>query len=423
MTRDNKKWEVDDEMQDFDFVSLYPSAMYRLGGFLKGRPKVLCKHQLNIDFLNSVDGYFVEIKINNVGDRRHFPQVNYKDPVTGVRQFDNDFRGRMIVDKFTLEDLIEFQQIEFDVLKGYYFDEGRNPRLKDCIEFLFEERNKKKAEGNPIQVCYKLLMNSAYGRTIMKARESEYVFKNDYPNKKGVNEFMVYMKNNFNSILHAECVTELNDPYRRFAVKVKQDVLEHFSSPHCGSEILGMSKRITNEVMYLAEDMGVFIAYTDTDSMHIENARIKDLEEAFKEKYGRQLVGKSMGQAHCDFEVGQDKGTMPVSRRSFFLGKKAYIDELEYVKDEQKQTGYHIRMKGISTAVIKNKENVMQYYEELYRGASKTEDLCELRPRFEYTSFGGVRTKESMQRSISFPGECWHYDGKTVKRVRVEEQG
>jgi len=31
-----------------------------------------------------------------------------------------------------------------------------------------------------------------------------------------------------------------------------------------------MSKRIMNEVMCLAEDLGIEIYYTDTDSMHID---------------------------------------------------------------------------------------------------------------------------------------------------------
>jgi len=47
-----------------DGVSLYPSAMKRLseelGGILQGTPKILKEHQLTKQFLDSVDGYFIE---------------------------------------------------------------------------------------------------------------------------------------------------------------------------------------------------------------------------------------------------------------------------------------------------------------------------------------------------------------------------
>lgn len=48
---------------DFDAVSLYPSAMKRMKGGLKGSPKILKKNQLNMKFLNTVDGYFVDVQI------------------------------------------------------------------------------------------------------------------------------------------------------------------------------------------------------------------------------------------------------------------------------------------------------------------------------------------------------------------------
>ena len=49
------------------------------------------------------------------------------------------------VDKTTLEDLIEFQEIEFDIVKGYYFNEGHNttaPRSKAKEKFKELKENK-----------------------------------------------------------------------------------------------------------------------------------------------------------------------------------------------------------------------------------------------------------------------------------------
>ena len=67
-----------------------------------------------------------------------------------------------------------------------------------------------------------------------------------------------------------------------------------------------MSKRIMNEVMCLAEDMKIKINYQDTDSMHIESDKIEGLAKQYFVRYGRELIGKSMGQFHSDFSLSED---------------------------------------------------------------------------------------------------------------------
>lgn len=47
-----------------------------------------------------------------------------------------------------------------------------------------------------------------------------------------------------------------------------------------------------NEVCCLAEDLGIEIYYTDTDSMHIEMEKLDILAKEFEKIYGRKLVGK-----------------------------------------------------------------------------------------------------------------------------------
>ena len=102
MTRRNEKFKIDHEVDDFDGVSLYPSAMHRMDGFLKGLPKVW---NPTID-LNRVDGYFLEIEVLDIGIKRHFPLLSRKNE-EGIRVFSNDIRGsRIFVDKTSLEDLI-----------------------------------------------------------------------------------------------------------------------------------------------------------------------------------------------------------------------------------------------------------------------------------------------------------------------------
>ena len=86
-------------LADFDGVSLYPSSMARIPGYLKGAPKVW-HDKVN---LKKVDGYFLKIKITHVGKKYRFPICRVKDKEGGNR-WTNDLEGQVLtVDKFTLQ--------------------------------------------------------------------------------------------------------------------------------------------------------------------------------------------------------------------------------------------------------------------------------------------------------------------------------
>ena len=78
MCANNKRSHTKKKLADFDGVSLYPSAMKRLGalgGYLKGAPKVWTPE---ID-LTTVDGYFLKIMVTSLGKRYKFPITRVKD--------------------------------------------------------------------------------------------------------------------------------------------------------------------------------------------------------------------------------------------------------------------------------------------------------------------------------------------------------
>ena len=79
----------------------------------------------------------------------------------------------IFIDKISLEDCIKFQKIEFEIIDGYYYDEGRNYEFGSLIEEIYETRKKYKKEKNAIQEVYKLIMNSAYGKSILKPIDTE----------------------------------------------------------------------------------------------------------------------------------------------------------------------------------------------------------------------------------------------------------
>jgi hypothetical protein len=166
MTNNNKMYHVKGKLSDFDACSLYPSAMNRKNGYLKGEPKVLTN--LNYSFLKNQSGYFIQIKITKVGKFRQFPLLSkYAD--NGVRIFSNELVGQNIfIDKTGLEDVINFQDIEFEIIDGYYFNEGHNNTINKVIKHLYNKRLELKQQKNPAEIVIKELMNSMYGKTILK---------------------------------------------------------------------------------------------------------------------------------------------------------------------------------------------------------------------------------------------------------------
>lgn len=365
MCANNEKMHIQKELADFDAVSLYPSAMHVMKGFLKGVPKVLNSEQLNYDFVKSCDGYFIEIDVTKVNIKRQFPLLNNVDK-NGIRNFSNDLCGVHHVDKTTLEDLIKFQGIEFNIIRGYYFNEGYNNKVNKVIEHLFNERIKAKADKNPIQAVFKLLLNSSYGKSIMKPHATKEAIINK-------DKMDSYIKENYNYII--ECM-DIHDS-QNVIIKTIQPINEHFNSAHIGSSILAESKRIMNKVMCLAEDNGYNIYYQDTDSMHIENKFIGDLAEKYKNEYGSDLIGKHMGQFHSDFDFKSEKEV--IATESYFLGKKCYVDKIELWTNGEKHYDYHIRMKGVPSSVVKQTAEdyggEMELYKHLYDGNSVSFNL------------------------------------------------
>jgi hypothetical protein len=336
--------------------------MSRMSGYLRGLPKVIETDNLNMNFLNNVSGYFIEITNIKTTINRSFPLQSIKRD--GIRNFINDFKPeeKIVVDKIALEDFIKYQEATFNIVRGYYFNEGHNININEKINYCFNERLKKKKDKNPIEIVYKLLMNAAYGKTIEKEHKEDLKFINTKKEFKNMYDY------HFNSVISYDKITE-----DKYCMKVRKSINKHYSRPQIGVEILSMSKRIMNEVMCLAEDENLDIYYQDTDSIHIKDSNIEILSNKFKEKYNRTLIGKYMGQFHSDFP--DDAKAI----ECIFLGKKSYIDVLqkpnkngEYKIDKNLQD-YHIRMKGVpKESIIKHKSNnkPIDIYKDLFNGKS-----------------------------------------------------
>jgi len=270
-------------------------------------------------------------------------------------------------------------------------------KLKPAIRKLFNKRLEEKAKGNPIQNVYKLLMNSAYGKCMLKPIETETkIIKAD--------KFEDYLSRNYNFIRE---YTKLNNYYYMF--KTTKTINEHYNNVYFAVEVLSSSKRIMNNVMCLAEQNNFNMYYTDTDSIHIDEIAIEPLARLYKEKHGTDLIGKNLGQFHSDFDSDIIKKNI-VATKSYFLGKKCYIDKLEGLNEnDEKVVDYHIRLKGIPNSSIKYYSEIhdiglLEQYKMLYKGKSIKYDLLAggKNVSFEYQKDLNIISRTKFERKVKF---------------------
>ena len=394
-----KKEIIEECIEDFDGVSLYPSAINRLCrnyGLPKGKAKIIENFHPN-----EYNYYIAQITLKKINKKQQNPFIGVKND-KGILNYINEVHEPLTVyvDKFTLEDYIKFHDIEYDFVKGISWNKGYNKRMGGLIKNLFDARLKyKNDEKEALQQVVKLMMNSSYGKTIIKScnNKTSYI-QNEYLND--------YVCNNFNTIKEFRTINEYQTEINSYSFD------KSYNRSHIGGAILSMSKRIMNEVMNTANDNKIDVLYQDTDSCHIPSKQIPLLEKEYNKRYGRKLIGKQLGQFHGDFSMKGSCGDI-VSVQSVFLGKKCYVDRLKSVdKDGNEIYGYHYRMKGVSEAGLKYEcdksfgGDYIALYGHLAKGHTINFILNPLKSTvsFEYQKSGGISTRpqKSFCRDVKF---------------------
>ena len=314
----------------------------------------------------------------------------------------------IVIDSTTLEDYIAFHDIEYEILDGVYWNEGVNKKMGEVIGRLFKARLKHKKKNKALANVIKLMLNSSYGKTIMKKAKTE---------KKIVRteRLEAYIWNNFNTI---RSYRQLNE-YSCEVEKICPDM--SYNRAHIGCAILSMSKRIMNEVFDVANECKLPIYYTDTDSLHMNFEDVPTLEEEYESRYNKKLNGKNLEQFHTDFDLDGAAGDI-YATKSIFLGKKSYIDVLESVDQEGNTiSGTHIRLKGITSAGMEHMAktyspcgSIPDYFEMYSDLATGTQLDIVLNPfnpdknqnkvLFEFKQ-GKVSTRKEFIRKVKFCSE------------------
>ena len=395
MCRDNKAYHTTIPLVDFDSVSLYPSAISIMKVPL-GKPK-----PFEGKMPDKVDYYICEIIIEKVNKHRHFPliRITHED---GTNEWtDQGIEGKkFIVDKRTLDDWKEFSGVEFTIIRGIYWNEGTSDKLSEFIKSVFKRRLELKQEKNPLEQVYKLILNSIYGKMIQKPYNKQKVI---IPKNKAA----AFINRNYNFIAPNDY--EIADSNLHVFEKYK-GIKNIFSFSLIGVMVLSHSKHLMNRVMCLAEDLDIPIFYQDTDSMHIERAKLPILAAEFEKKYKAPLIGKQLCQFHSDFSSDKlDKFGEIYAKESIFLTKKIYLDIL--TADGTDETDLHIRLKGISQQAIKAiserefDNDIKKLYLEMFNNADRKIkfNLTDGKPSFSITKEMEIYTRKEFIREINIP--------------------
>ena len=140
MTNSNKQYHVKKESADFDACSLYPSAMYFMGGFLQGLPNIFSG--TSYEFLKQQDGYFVRTKILKLNKHLDFLSTSDLNEESGVREFINQMdHGIIYTGEVGLEEMIEYHKAEFGTIDGYFYNGGRNNKINHVLKDLCDLRS------------------------------------------------------------------------------------------------------------------------------------------------------------------------------------------------------------------------------------------------------------------------------------------
>lgn len=358
---------AEDSMMLQDGCSLYPSAMSILG-MPAGPPRYIYSEADVRDCIAQDKPFYVCCSFN-MPLERDFPYLSEK--INGKRVYRNGQFDKVVLGDEAFKYIARCEKaenIKFISARpgapiGIAFD-ARSYTWSDVIKVFYKERSLIKkshpAKGNTL----KLIMNSTYGRSIMKnvEHDSRFIRKEDLAD---------YKKNN-----SAKMVGHITDYHNFKQVQIHKDFMQRNGYPHIGAAILEKSKTIMSGLLWLltnADHADPNIKFDTLEDL-VNNriaigrqlsgdpkkpildcvARQIDTDGAFVHiKYLPQIshiLGKDMCQFHNDFEVGGYDGLLDIGMTAIaseFVMSKCYANEILCQKEGVYCKVYENAMKGV----------------------------------------------------------------------------
>lgn len=258
----NKPIYEKEELICFDCNSLYPTAL--LYDYPMGEYRICKKEQLTKEFITGEKLGIYEVELDGLNCK--YPFVPYKKSSKSITIYpSNKFRG--VYTSVDIQNALSGGYKILNIYQGIYWDKKR-ALFKDCMEFLYNERKKLKADKNPAEQIYKLLMNSFYGKFLESVMKTT-TYKN--PGYKCLN-------------------TKLGNGQIRYRI-------DHFSKverpPYIGAFVLSYSKSVMNKLFEKIPISEIY--YGDTDCYYVPKKYANVFKQTselgdFKNDYGENKV-------------------------------------------------------------------------------------------------------------------------------------
>ena len=200
-----------------------------------------------------------------------------------------------------LEELVKYNNCEIKAVhQAITFTKNIENPFKKLVEFLYNERLKVKDLNPSLAECYKLILNSLYGKQCQKPPKKIYkVFNNKFEQIVEQNK-KLKLSVDFDRVINAfKCADQL--------VLCEENQIADKSNELFGVLILSYSKRLMNEFM---EKTNCFkqnnLFCSDTDSMYVRKSDALALMNSNPtgKDVTRGIYGKMLGQIKNDYKNG-----------------------------------------------------------------------------------------------------------------------
>ena len=213
-------------------------------------------------------------------------------------------KGNRFVDLITLNDLIKWHEIEYDIIDGIYYNEGSVSIASQIIE-IYNKRKLAMLAGDEAESkrLKKLLNINLYGKSIQKRKATKIEYFNTF--EEGLN-FMCLNPN-------AESMIARDGTFK---VTVYKRWTDSFNLAFLGCSIISTARAIINHYIYTLEHNGVEVLYSNVDSLFIRRRDLARFNELFPNSIGIEL-----GQFSYDYDYD---GT-EYADEAIFIKRGCYI--------------------------------------------------------------------------------------------------
>lgn len=387
-------FEVATKQEIVDAVSLYPSAQNELESYPAGVARGLLPLSEGEDawrLLEATSGPLVtawfadlsmradaraplDLSLGMVGRRggsgEAISWVNDLRDGSAVKFNNVSFESFCRVHGYTPDDFVFHRAVFFQARSEKEKAAGAGA-LKTTVAGLFNLRLDAKAAGNAgLDACTKLMLNSAYGRLLLKWSDEAEDLCEAAALPAKINRL------GGRAIRWSNVTSEADESQRTYSVVSRTGIAKAWGRYHCGALVLAKSREIMDRVVHAATvcEPRVEINYTDTDSLHLAHDRVDALACRYAELYPQcpPMLGKGLGQLHGDIELKVAGKKRPAwSNAAVYLGKKSYCHAVEAAGGER---GHKFSMKGISGAAVAleadARGDVWAVFTDLFRGDS-----------------------------------------------------